>query len=62
MPGSVMKVRWKNPVSGEAPEARVNIENWDLLSITEREGKIYFKFIIRAVVIVRIIFILTKLI
>ena len=41
MPGSAMKARWETPVSGGAPDARVNIANWELLSITERVPLLY---------------------
>lgn len=41
MPGSAMKARWTTPVTGGAPDARINIANWELLSITERVPLLY---------------------
>ncbi len=36
VPGSLIKARWETPVGYDAPDARLNINNWQLLSITER--------------------------
>jgi len=36
VPGSLIKARWDNAVGFGAPDARLNINNWQLLSITER--------------------------
>jgi hypothetical protein len=36
VPGSLIKSRWENPIGFGAPDARLNINNWELLSITER--------------------------
>jgi hypothetical protein len=35
-PGSAMKARWENPPGFGSPDARHQINNWELLSITER--------------------------
>lgn len=36
VPGSAMKHRWENKVGYGAPDARLDIANWELLCITER--------------------------
>lgn len=36
VPGSTIKYRWDNRISTGEPDARHNIENWEVLSITER--------------------------
>lgn len=36
VPGSQIKWRWENPVGFGAPDAKLNINSWQLLSITER--------------------------
>ncbi len=36
VPGSTIKARWENPPGFGAPDARLGIGNWQLLSITER--------------------------
>lgn len=41
VPGSNLIWRWENPVGYGSPDARVNIENWELLSITERVPLLY---------------------
>ena len=35
VPGSTMRYRWENPPGYGAPDARHDIANWELLSITE---------------------------
>ncbi len=40
-PGSALKARWDKPVGFNAPDARLNIGNWELLSITERVPLLY---------------------
>jgi hypothetical protein len=41
VPGSPMRFRWETPVGFGAPDARVDINNWELLSITERVPLLY---------------------
>ena len=41
VPGSAMKARWETPVGFGAPDARLHIANWELLSITERVPLLY---------------------
>lgn len=41
VPGSPMRARWENPVGFGAPDARLNINNWELLSIPERVPLLY---------------------
>jgi len=41
VPGSPMRFRWETPVGFGAPDARLNINNWELLSITERVPLLY---------------------
>jgi|GEM_PF-327014 len=36
VPGSTMQYRWENPPGFGAPDARHDIDDWELLSITER--------------------------
>ena len=36
VPGSSLKQRWESPVGFGAPDARLNISNWEILGITER--------------------------
>jgi Secretion system C-terminal sorting domain len=36
VPGSSLKHRWNTPIGFGSPDARLNISNWELLSITER--------------------------
>jgi hypothetical protein len=36
VPGSTIKYRWDNTISTGGPDARHKIENWEVLSITER--------------------------
>jgi len=40
-PGSQMSYRWENPPGYDAPDARHDILNWELLSITERVPLLY---------------------
>jgi hypothetical protein len=40
-PGSSMNYRWNNPIGFGAPDARLDIADWELLSITERVPLLY---------------------
>jgi Secretion system C-terminal sorting domain len=41
IPGSSLKARWENPPGFGSPDAKLNINNWQLLSITERVPLLY---------------------
>jgi len=41
IPGSALRARWENPPGYGAPDARHNIANWELLTITERVPLLY---------------------
>lgn len=41
IPGSSLKARWESPPGYGSPDARLNIDNWQLLSITERVPLMY---------------------
>lgn len=41
IPGSALRARWENPPGYNAPDARHQINNWELLSITERVPMAY---------------------
>jgi len=41
IPGSQIRSRWENPPGFGSPDARLDIANWELLSITERVPLLY---------------------